>query len=146
MPRGTSQLRRTGFRVRLSEGEVGGRTRINRQSAKRKSLAPTRARATDALRERQGGICLRCVRSGLLLHGHELLGMAHGADYTRPDMALCDPCNGAVEDYPIRSAWDGWKISVKNPRDPSLPAGCARALDGTVVTLPESRLSKRDAA
>jgi hypothetical protein len=49
-------------------------------------------------------------------------------------VALCDPCNGAIEDDPVVSAWCGWKISNKHPHDPSLQPWEARDLNGNIVT------------
>lgn len=102
-------------------------------SAKRRGQQPERRRVVLALVEAQHGRCARCRRADRVLHGHELLGMAQGADYTRPDVAVCDPCNGAIEDDPVVSAWNGWKISSRHPHDPMLPLGVARDLHGGFV-------------
>lgn len=108
-------------------------TPLSHVSRKRRAQAPERRRVVSALVEAQNGRCARCGRADLILHGHELLGMAHGADYTRPDVAVCDPCNTAIEDDPIVSAWNGWKISSEHPHDPMLPVGVARDLNGGFV-------------
>jgi hypothetical protein len=106
---------------------------LNPVSAKRRGQQPARRRVVNALREAQHGRCARCGHKAEL-HGHERLGMAHGASYIAPDVALCDPCNGAIEDDPVVSAWCGWKISNKHPHDPSLQPWEARDLNGNIVT------------
>lgn len=116
------------------------------QSAKRKAERGPRAARMKLLREAQDGRCARCCRwFGSALHGHELVGMAQGGDYKRPDVALCDPCNAAIEDEPAASAWNGWKING-HPRNPSLPEGTARNVlgdDFVFATDAELGLSER---
>ena len=67
------------------------------------------------------------------MRGHERLARAHGGDILRPDCLLCDPCNGAVEDAPRVSCWNGWKVSPKWPHDPALSSSQARDLNGNIV-------------
>ena len=54
--------------------------------------------------------CARCGRTGVSLHGHELVNRGRGGDATKPDVLLCDQCNVWCEDNPAEAVAAGWKL------------------------------------
>lgn len=116
LPRGTSQLRRTGFRVRLSEGEVGGRTRIKPRSTRRAA----EERAYLRLRKDflDGALCARCGTTEDLtvqhLHGRVGADLCDVGGF----LSLCWPCHSYATEHPAEAIASGWaesRLSLKEP-------------------------------
>jgi hypothetical protein len=114
-------------------GPLLRRTPLRLVGAKRQRRNGERRRVVALMRAQAGGHCPRCGVAGVRLHGHERRARAHGGDIVRPDVLLCDLCNGWIEDNPIVACWTGWKVSPKHPHDPQLSPSQALALEGTVV-------------
>lgn len=92
-------------------------------SLKRAAENRERSKVVKALKAEQIW-CSRCRDVGDL-DGHEIKGRGQRGSITDPNniVLFCKPCNSLVEDEPIKAAWDGWKISGKHDRDPSLGDG-----------------------
>lgn len=130
-------MKRTPFRCL---GKPLRRVELRQQSKKRTRENGVRAAMTAAARTDRDW-CLCCGLPADQMHLHEVHSAGQGG--SRIDQGntvlVCDRCNGFFEDNPIWSAWNGWRASKKQPRDPKLPAGHARNLDGRAVALYEKR-------
>lgn len=130
LKRGTSQLKRTELKPGKSQLR---RCSISPVSIRRRQDNAKRTVVVSAMRMAVDGRCARCRGADMPVHGHERLSRAHGGDIIHPDCVVCDRCNGAIEDQPQVSCWNGWKISPKWPHDPALLSTQARDLFGYVV-------------
>jgi hypothetical protein len=88
------------------------RTPIRAVSAKRRADNRVRRAAELALYD-AAPFCALCGKAGVELHGHERLGRAQGGNPAEPDMLLCNPCNGWIEDNPRDAALAGLKVNRK---------------------------------
>ena len=111
-----------------------GRSRMRPVSQKRAKEGAARQKQIRRLHT-LGSECAYCG-SPYRLHGHERIGMAHGARYDQPDCLLCDPHNTLMEDEPRWAAWAGWKVSARYDRSPDLTPDQAIRVDGSIYTFP----------
>lgn len=128
--RGTKQMKRTALARGTTELK---RTPLAPISRKRLVVNTQRRVVVSAMREAAAGRCARCHRGDGPVHGHERLARSQGGDILRPDVVLCNDCNGWCEDAPVAAAFTGWKISSKHTHDPALTSSQAVDLYGNIV-------------
>lgn len=119
MKRGTPLRRLTSLKAKTplrSTARLVTRTPLRAVSLRRQRENRERRRVVAAMYEAQPW-CARCGKTNVALAGHEMLGRSQGGDLTKPDVLLCNECNGWCEDHPVEAAAAGWKISRKHPRE-----------------------------
>jgi hypothetical protein len=111
------------------------RVALAQQSKRRIKDGPVRAAAERELgRVALEGECARCGRFGYV-NGHERVRRSQGGDPRRPDCLLCPVCNDwAANGSPMYAAWDGWTVTPKYDRSPSLMRHQALRVDGRIHT------------
>lgn len=119
MKRGSPLRRLTPLKAKTSltsAAKLVARTPLRAVSLRRQRENAERRKVVAAMYEARPW-CARCGRTDVALAGHEKLGRAQGGDPTKPDVLLCDECNGWCEDHPLEAAAAGWKISRKYPKE-----------------------------